>query len=170
MRLLNITRAEGTDISDVLELVHECIRDMNAHGMVQWNEMYPRDERFVLDIEKGTLYTMRNEEEIMGIIVLSEEQDPEYGAIDWIDNEGRFMLVHRLAVHPRWQRQGIATQLMDFAEAYGKKNDYTSIRIDTYSENPRTLKFFEKRGYERKNGEIFFPETDKPYYCYEIFL
>ena len=167
---MRIESARQDDIEAVLDLVHECVRDMNEHGMDQWNDIYPKDERFVLDIEKGTLYAMRNEEGIVGIIVLGEEQDPEYKDINWTDNEGRFMLVHRLAVHPKCQRQGIATRLMDFAETYGKEKGNTSIRIDTYSENPRTLKFFEKRGYERKDGEIFFPETDKPYFCYEIFL
>ncbi len=167
---MRIEKAESDDKSDVLDLVHACIKDMNEHGMDQWNEMYPKDETFASDIEKGTMFAVKNEEAIVGIIVLSEEQDPEYEAIQWTDGTGKFILVHRLAVHPKWQRQGIATQLLDFAEAYGRDNGFTSIRIDTYSQNPRTLNFFEKRGYERKEGEIFFPETDKPYYCYEIFL
>jgi ribosomal protein S18 acetylase RimI-like enzyme len=167
---MEIKRATFSDIDDVLNLVHACIKDMNEHGMDQWNDIYPKDYIFGSDIEKGTLFTVKNEETIVGIIVLSREQDKEYEAIHWSDGTGKFILVHRLAVHPKWQRQGIATQLMDFAEAYGRDNGFTSIRIDTYSHNPRTLTFFEKRGYERKKGEIFFPETDKPYYCYEIFL
>jgi ribosomal protein S18 acetylase RimI-like enzyme len=167
---MKIVKARITNLAEILNLVHECIKDMNAHGMDQWNDMYPKDAIFIADIEKGTLHTMRNEEQIAGIIVLSEEQDPEYETIQWIDTDGKVLLVHRLAVHPRWQRKGIASRLMDFAESFGKDNGYTSIRLDTYSQNPRTLKFFEKRGYARKNGEIYFPETDKPYYCYEIFL
>ena len=165
-----IEKATPDDIREILDLVHECIRDMSEHGMDQWNEIYPKDEIFVSDIENATLFVVKNEETIVGIIVLSQEQDKEYEAIPWRDGTGKFILVHRLAVLPSWQRQGIATQLMDFAEAFGRKNGFMSIRIDTYSHNPRTLSFFEKRGYERKNGEIFFPETDKPYYCYEIFL
>ncbi len=167
---MRIEKAKSDDKSDVLDLVHACIKDMSKHGMDQWNEMYPKDEIFASDIEKGTMVAVKNEEAIVGIIVLSQEQDKEYEVIQWTDGAGNYFLVHRLAVHPSWQRQGIATQLMDFAEAFGRKNGFTSIRIDTYSQNPRTLKFFEKLGYERKEGEIFFPETDKPYYCYEIYL
>lgn len=167
---MRIEKAKSDDKLKVLELVHACIKDMNEHGMDQWNEIYPKDEIFASDIEKGSMFAVKNKEQIVGIIVLSQEQDKEYEAIQWTDTAGRFLLVHRMAVHPKWQRQGIATRLMDFAEAYGRENGFTSIRIDTYSQNPRTLRFFEKRGYERKAREIFFPETDKPYYCYEIFL
>lgn len=167
---MEIGKAISSDVSGVLNLVHACISDMNLRGTDQWNEMYPRDAIFVSDVEKGTLYTMKDGGQVVGIMVLSEEQDSEYEAIQWTDTKGKVILVHRLAVHPEWQRRGVATQLMDFAEGHGRKNGYTSMRLDTYSENHSSLRFFEKRGYEKKKGAIYFPETNKPYYCYEVLL
>jgi hypothetical protein len=40
--------------------------------------------------------------------------------------------------------------------------------MDTYSGNPRSLRFFEKRKYKRRPGHIHFPECPDPYYCFEI--
>jgi GNAT superfamily N-acetyltransferase len=165
---MEIVIAKSVDILEILELVQECIKEMNSHGIYQWNEQYPPPEIFISDVEEETLFAMKEEGRIIGIIVLSEEQDEQYNEIDWIDKFGKVLLVHRLAVNPKWQRMGIAGKLMDFAENYAKENAYSSIRLDTYSENPRTIQFFEKRKYLRKSGQIFFPECDQPFYCYEI--
>ena len=167
---MEIVRAKVGDITEILDLVQECIKDMNTHGIDQWNEQYPPHEIFISDIETGSLLTIKDEERIVGIIVLSEEQDEEYKQVDWTDKFGKVLVVHRLSVHPKWQRRGIAGKLMDYAESFAKENGYSSIRLDTYCGNPRSLKLFEKRGYERKPGHIFFPECEDPFYCYEIMV
>ena len=167
---MEIIRAEPDAIPEILDLVQDCIRDMNLHGIDQWNEQYPLPEIFISDVESGSLFAMKDEERIVAIIVLSGNQDKEYSEIDWTDKSGKALVVHRLAVHSKWQRRGIAKKLMEFAEKFARDNGYTSIRIDTYSGNPRTLLFFEKQKYERRPGQIFFPECEGPYYCYEIIL
>ncbi|UCG70273.1 MAG: GNAT family N-acetyltransferase [Thermoplasmata archaeon] len=167
---MEIVRANSENIIEVLELVQECMQHMNDQGIEQWNEQYPQSDIFISDIEKDSLFIIKNEENIVGIIVLSEEQDEQYDQIDWKDKFGKVLLVHRLAVHPKWQGKGIAQKLMDFGENYAKENGYSSIRLDTYSQNPRSLKLFEKRKYERKSGHIHFPECKEPYYCYEMLL
>ena len=167
---LEIVKANSEDIPEILWLIQECIKDMNSHGIYQWNEQYPPSKVFISDTEKGSLFVMKDEGKVIGIIVLSEEEDEQYKQIDWTDKFGKVLLVHRLAVHPKWQRTGIAGKLMDFAENYAKKHGYSSIRLDTYSENPRTIKLFEKRNYVRKPGQIFFPQCEQPFYCYEIII
>jgi GNAT superfamily N-acetyltransferase len=122
---------------------------------------------FGLDIEKGTLYKLEDENGIAGIIVLSPEQDKEYEPVEWEDKNGKPIVIHRLAVQPELQRKGIATRLMTFAEEFAEVNGYTSIRIDTFSLNPRMQDLIMKFQYGRRPGVIYFPENDEPYYCYE---
>lgn len=167
---MEIIKAEQGDIPEIQKLVQGSIKDMNANGIHQWNMQYPPLEIFASDVEKGSLYAMKENERIVGIIVLSEEQDEEYTQIEWKNKSDDFLVVHRLAVLPALQRKGIASRLMHFAENYARDKGFSSIRIDTFSGNPRTLEFFEKRGYERKPGHIHFPENEEPYYCYEIFV
>jgi GNAT superfamily N-acetyltransferase len=162
-----ITKAVPEDLREILDLVEKCILEMNSNGITQWNEQYPPMDIFGSDIEKNTLYKIEINNEITGIIVLSTEQDKEYEPVEWKDIEGNPIVIHRLAVDPRWQRKGIATKLMSFAEKFAKDNGYTSIRIDTFSLNPRMKNLINKFGYDRKTGKIFFPENDEPYYCYE---
>jgi ribosomal protein S18 acetylase RimI-like enzyme len=58
---------------------------------------------------------------------------------------------------------------MDFAENYAIENNYTSIRLDAFSNNPRALRFYENRDYQRR-GEVFFPGRELPFYCFEKIL
>jgi ribosomal protein S18 acetylase RimI-like enzyme len=165
---MEIVKAETKDEEEILALVDEVIKEMQGSGIDQWNDIYPPRDIFRKDIEKEELFAAKVEGRIAGIIVLSKEQDKEYEDMEWDDKDGKYFLVHRLAIHPKWHRQGIANKLMDFAEEYAKENGFTSIRLDTYSGNPRSQDFFRKRGLEIKPGHIHFPECPGPYFCYEI--
>ena len=56
---------------------------------------------------------------------------------------------------------------MDFAEEYAKKNQFKTVRLDTFSQNKRNNKFYKSREYI-KLGDVFFPMQSKyPFHCYE---
>ena len=165
-----ISQASVNDLPDIMTMIKACIKNMNENGITQWNEQYPPRKIFLQDIENKSLFKFAINSNLVGIIVLSPVQDEEYEDIAWNDQNGKYLVVHRMAVHPNWQRRGIASKLLDFAEKFAKEQRYTSIRIDTFSKNPRTLSLFSKRNFERKAGEIHFPENIEPYYCYELLL
>ena len=110
--------------------------------------------------------SFENEGNCLGFISINEDQSPEYKELVWSDEGGRVLVIHRLAVNPEWQKQGVGRQLMDFAENYAMKKGYTSIRLDAYSGNPGALNLYECRGY-KKVGQLFFPRRELPFYCYE---
>ena len=59
---------------------------------------------------------------------------------------------------------------MDFANEIAIKNNCESIRLDTFSGNPRNNKFYLLQGYT-KIGEIYFRnQSDMPFNCYEKIL
>ena len=75
-----------------------------------------------------------------------------------------------MAIHPKYQGNGYAQQLMTFAENHAKEKNHVSIRLDTFSQNLSNLKFYEHRGYLRLEG-IYFPnQSEYPFYCYELIL
>jgi ribosomal protein S18 acetylase RimI-like enzyme len=143
---------------------------MNAHGNDQWNDKYPRPGIFEADIKSGTLYAMKEKGKVLGIVVLSDQQDRQYEDIGWEDANGRYLVGHRIAVHPRWHRKGIANKFMDFALEHARKNGFSSIRVDTYHKNLRSQALLEKRGFKKRPGHINFPECTGPYFCYEQLL
>ena len=165
-----IRKATLNDIAPILSLTRDCARYMISQGIYQWNTEYPDRATFENDIKRKELYVLESDNKIRGCIVISTFRDPFYDAVKWLTPHGRNLYIHRLAVAPEYQGHGYARQLMDFAERYGIENNYSSIRLDTFSRNPRNQKFYELRNYKRLE-DIFFPrQSEYPFYCYERIL
>jgi ribosomal protein S18 acetylase RimI-like enzyme len=99
--------------------------------------------------------------------VLNEMQSPEYAQLSW--QRSNPLVVHRLCVRPDRQGSGAARQLMDFAERFAAQHGYDSIRLDTYSGNPRAITLYERRGY-RLAGYVRFRRRKLPFLCFELLL
>ena len=166
-----IQKAKPAQIDEILELTRACALAMIKAGIYQWNEHYPSRAAFEEDVKRDELFVFTQSGKITGTIVISNLKDELYNPVKWLTPpDAKSVYIHRLAVHPDSQGQGIAQKLMDFAEDFGRENGFVSIRLDTFSQNPRNNRFYQKRGYH-KLEEIFFPKQSKyPFYCYELVL
>lgn len=163
-----IVHAKISEIPEIMKLTRACARAMIANEIYQWNEHYPSNEAFTNDVQRQELYVLKISSKIVGAIVISNWMDEEYQPVQWLTPNENNLYIHRLAVHPEFQRKGFARQLMDFAEAFAKAKKATSIRLDTFSQNKRNQRFYEARGYQ-KLGDIFFPkQSEHPFHCYEL--
>ena len=167
---MKITTPTRKDLPEILDLVAACTEKMQSNGNFQWDDTYPTPEILLKDIEESTLLIVLAEHEIIGILALTIKEEPQYNDIMWKDEGGRALEIHRMGVHPKWQEKGVGKILFDYAEKYGRKNGFSSIRLDTYCENERMIKLIEQRGYIKKTEEIFFPPLVPPFYCYEKIL
>lgn len=165
-----IRKGKIEDIKSIMNLTKACAKAMIAKGIYQWNAHYPNSSAFKKDVERNELYVLETDSDISGTIVISTVMDEEYRPIEWLTKNDNNLYIHRLAIHPNLQGKGYAQQLMDFAENYAIENNYTSIRLDTFSQNKRNQKFYELRGYKRL-GDIYFPkQSEFPFHCYELML
>jgi ribosomal protein S18 acetylase RimI-like enzyme len=163
---VRIVLATMKEIEEIMGLIKDCIKDMESRGIHQWGDFYPTRQIIEDDIENGSMYVAEENDEVLGIITINEEQPPEWGNVNWSAQEGRIITVHRLAVKPIRQKQGIGERLLDYAETHAINNGCTFVRLDAYSGNPRALRLYEKHQYSRV-GQIRFPERDLVFYCYE---
>lgn len=158
------------DIEKILTTTKACAKKMIDNNIYQWNAFYPSHQAFLKDTQRHELYVLELENTILGSITISAFMDEEYVPIKWLTLNESNIYIHRLAVHPNYQGQGYAQKLMTFAEDYARKNNFNSVRLDTFSQNHRNQKFYECRGY-KKLGTIYFPKQSKhPFYCYELVL
>ena len=163
-----IRKANISEIDAIITITRACALKMNSEKIFQWNEHYPTKEAFEKDFQRGELYVLVNSENIIGSVVISTLKDEEYNDVTWLTEDGNNIYIHRLAVHPEYQHQGYAKQLMNFAEETAQKNNAVSVRLDTFSQNKRNQKFYETRGYQKLES-IYFPKQSKhPFYCYEL--
>jgi ribosomal protein S18 acetylase RimI-like enzyme len=164
-----INSAIPEDLELVGELIAKCIAEMHERGLYQWSEDYPGLEVFEDDINNGNLYLLRDSGALIGVFTLDRNQDDEYRKIEWEGDEERAVVVHRLAIDPARQRQGLASKMMTDAEGWAVENGYRSIRLDVFSLNTRGIGLYESLGYHRR-GEVHFATHKEPFYCYEKIL
>lgn len=162
-----IRLAYFSDLDNVKKLTESCAEDMISRSIFQWNEHYPSRAVFEEDIKNKELYVTEINNIIVGCIMFSKLKDELYNTVDWLTPDGNNMYIHRLAVHPRNQKTGLAKLMMDFAEEEANKMNCISVRLDTFSQNPRNSKFYNSRDYIQL-GDIYFPkQSEYPFYCFE---
>jgi len=162
-------RIELASIGDapaVMDLITLCMREMHANGIDQWDDIYPNLQVVEAGARAGSLYAIRHEGPMVATVCLDDVQPEEYKPLAWQVTEGKALVIHRLCVHPDWRRHGLARRLMDFAESLAAERGYGSIRLDSYTGNPRAQSLYEGRGY-RRVGQVRFPRRRLPFDCFE---
>ncbi|RDI41364.1 GNAT family N-acetyltransferase [Falsibacillus pallidus] len=153
------------DKKDVLTLFSEVTKDLKLNGIDQWDFFYPN--RFLIegDLKRSQMYGMKNDGKLIGIIVLEDRGSKKHDHIDW-QIKGSAAWIHRLAVHPDYQGQGLGKRLLVFAEKFAQQKGHDCLRLDVYSANPGAVRLYEKAGYVYR-GQIQYPMRKQPYLCYE---
>lgn len=163
-----IRLAQKSDLDRVLQITRLCAREMESRKVFQWNEHYPDRQSFVNDINNSELYVYCIQDMVIGCVSICAFMDEVYSKVSWKTDGKNSVYIHRLAVDPKHQKQGIGSKLMDFAENESKLRGFESIRLDTFSQNIVNQNFYEKRGYV-KLDDIYFPlQSEHPFHCYEL--
>ncbi|NRF39509.1 GNAT family N-acetyltransferase [Pedobacter foliorum] len=163
----NILKINLQDIDEVMCLIKEVIAEMENNEISQWDEVYPDYKGILGDIHAETMFGVFKNLELAGIVVLDKNQSPEYSSVNWELNNGSPLVMHRLCVHPKFQRQGVAKQLLKFSEQFAISSRCKSIRLDAFSGNPSALNLYANNGY-LKRGMVTFRKGD--FHCYEKIL
>lgn len=166
MQQSKIEKGQSSELDTIFQMYLNAKHQLEQNGIYQWTTNYPTLSILQEDLKKGVLYTLQLQNEIIGAINISEEQEDEYQSINWQYNDSKVLVIHRLVIDPKHQQQGYAKQLMDFAEDVAIQNKYTSIRLDVYSQNINAINFYKKREYFSR-GEVNFPERAYPFHCME---
>ena len=161
-----IRKATIADLDGIMRMYNSCVKGMIANGIDQWDETYPNAEFITEDIISKTYYITIENGIIIGGITIDQNQDKTYLAMDWKDKSDSFLVVHRLAVRSEFWKNGIGKSLMLFTENLATEKGLKSIRLDTYSGNPKTMDFYLRLGYS-KLGYIHLKEGKDEYYCFE---
>lgn len=166
---MNIRTGRMEDLEEIMALIARCVTVMQAGGSDQWDDQYPNREVIGEDLQRGTLFAAEGEGRILGIVVLDESQAEQYQTISWKQDEGPHLMMHRLAVDPEAQGQGVARNLIAFSEEYAMREGYTSLRLDTYAKNTAALKLYQGLGYDLR-GEVNFPDRAASFPVFEKVL
>ncbi|WP_276355366.1 GNAT family N-acetyltransferase [Cohnella caldifontis] len=143
---------------------------LKRQGNDQWDRwIYPN--RFTIggDIRKGTVYGIVDQGRVVGAIAMDKDIREATASYPWTGRKDEAWSIHRLAVHPERQGQGLGGRLLRFGEDRIRASGGTSIRLEVYAANPGAIGMYERAGYGRV-GETRYPMRKHPYFCYEKLL
>ena len=163
---MTIRKARQNDLKNIMQMFKSCVSGMIKNNIDQWDESYPNLEIIKNDLRAETFYIAERNSKIVGGVNIDRIQDPTYLDIDWRDKTNQFLVVHRLAVKEDEWGKGIGKSLMYFAEELVLKMGLKSIRLDTYSGNPKAMQFYLQLGYSEL-GKIDLKPNKEKYHCFE---
>ena len=114
---MNIELARATDVNEIEALYGAVVDDLLANvNYPGWKKgIYPTRDEAIFGIEKKELYVMRQNDQIVGSIVINHVQEENYQLAAWkIDaQDHEVYVIHTLAVHPQFKGLKIAQKLLE---------------------------------------------------------
>lgn len=153
------------DIQDIMAIIKMTVTEMHSHHNYQWDEVYPQEKDFIVDIRDENLYVSERDGKLVGFICVNKIEPVEYCGLDWSSRKDA-LVIHRMAVDPACRRKGVGRELMTFAEELALKSNFAYLKTDTNSINEKMKALFLKCGYNFI-GEISFLGKETPFYCYD---
>ncbi len=165
----HIRLARRSDLDEIWAFVPRTVALMNGRGNEQWGADYPTRDIYADDIARGELWCVVHESgTIMGVGAIISRHEPQYASVPFTYPEPAVSM-HRVAVDPDFEGQGVAKALFAQFESEGRRLGVTALRIDTYHCNERMQGLFAKQGFTYV-GDISLRGRKLPYHCFEKLL
>ena len=136
---MKILKAESDQFQDVREFYFAVIDGIGDAGdSVGWKkDIYPAPEFLADSIRKGELYTVLEEDQIVGAMVFNHEYNEGYRNFQWRTeaDDSEIMVIHALGVHPNYAGKGYAKAMVQRAIDLARANGMKAIRLDVLEGN-----------------------------------
>ena len=162
--MMNISQLTQEQIPEIMQLIQDAIATMEQQGIPQWDEIYPGIKEITADVQHQTQYGLMIGTMIAGIMTLDEHQPEQYQSISWNLDDPRPLVVHRFCVSPQCQGRGYSKIMMRFVEEFAIRNNYQSIRLDSFTQNPISCSLYRKLEFIER-GIVTFRKGE--FYCFE---
>lgn len=149
----NVRLITEKDLNDVENLYEKIIEYLDKNNLnFGWKKgIYPNRQLAETSLIEKDLFVLEVDGNIAGTIILNTKQAENYKKGDWKikANTDKILVVHTLAIHPDYLKQGIGSKLMNFSQNYGLNKGMEVIRLDTVMDNLPAIRLYEKLGYSK---------------------
>ena len=155
---MHIREATAADLSKIESIYEQARAFMRACGnREQWQGGYPDRAVIQKDLERGELYLVCEEEELLGVFVYFFAEEPTYRILEggeWLAPTRPYGVLHRVAVAASAHGRGVGKSIFRYAIAAAK-----NVRIDTHVDNVPMRRALEKNGFSHR-GTIYLANGD----------
>jgi ribosomal protein S18 acetylase RimI-like enzyme len=148
-RIGHATEEDLDEMESLYNSLHDHLQtNTNYPGWIRG--VYPTRETAAVGINNNTLFLLKIKNEIAGSMILNHAPEDAYAKATWgIDiNYENIIVIHSLAVHPKYSKRGIGKLLMDYAKTYSIEQKMKAIRLDVSIHNTPAIKLYEESGYQ----------------------
>ena len=144
---------------DAIAQIYTAVLDAEEAGLVTtgWcRDVYPVRSTAEASILRGDMFVLEENGQVLVTGIINQIQSPQYIDCRWNYNvpDEEIMVLHTLAVHSDFLKQGYGSQFMAFYEAYALEHGCHYLRIDTQEKNTQARAVYGKLGYEER-GVVF---------------
>lgn len=135
-----------------LAALYDSVNDALAAGTNYpgWAKgVYPARETAEDGIRQGALFAAKRGGVIAGTVILNHDVPPAYkdGAWSFPAEPEEVLVVHTLAVHPAFRKNGAARAMLGFAREYALQHKIKALRLDTAEANAPAISLYLSCGY-----------------------
>lgn len=157
-------KAGLSELDEICALVNSAVAYMEKQGIYQWNKFYPDRDIIKNDIINGELTVGRLAGKIVVIYTLNTLCDEQYADGKWERPEAAACVLHRLCVHPEYQKMGLGAETLANIQRQAVDMGCGYIRLDVYEKNPGAVRLYTGAGFVRVGSCTF---REKTFYLME---
>ncbi|WP_220197378.1 GNAT family N-acetyltransferase [Ktedonospora formicarum] len=145
--MLSIRQIKPEEVDELHELLRKCGEDMrDRFGLSHWVPPYPLDQMRESTVNQR-VYAVEGETGLVATFTLDTQAPPYYRPDIWEEPNAQAIYLHRLAVLPALQGQGIGSWCLKSIETHALTENYDAIRLDAFAPHRTLLKFYRKANY-----------------------
>ncbi len=143
-----IRKATATDVESIAASYTSLLQHEQQNGShSNWQpDVYPTQTSAAAAVEKGEMFVLEQDGQILASVVLNKNQAPEYAQMNWqyAAEPEQVLVIHTLCIPPEFSGQGLASQMINHAKTYAKEQNCLVIRLDTWAQNEPAKSLYQK--------------------------
>ena len=131
-------KAEENDLEDVLLITRQARNYLKKHRVDQWQDGYPEEQHFRVDMERGDLYVLTYGGKACAYFSLSSRPEKTYDSLTdgkWSQPDDTYCVLHRCAVAAEFRGSGLSREMMKKVEELALSEGINVLRADTHKKN-----------------------------------
>lgn len=149
---IQIRKAVDADLDCIGKLYEDVCDYLEAHrNYPGWRKgIYPVRSDAEEGLMENALYIALIGKKTAGAFMLKHRPEEGYQNGKWLTVEDyeHIYVLYTLAVHPDFQKHGIGTELLMYAERVAREEKCVSIRLDVVKDNLPAERLYRKCGYQ----------------------
>lgn len=144
--------AREDDLPAAEEIYEEILREEEAGRVtIGWRRgIYPTGQTARDALERGDLYVLAEEGEVLGSAIINQKQVDSYREGHWREKAPaeQVLVLHTLTISPRAAGKGLGSAFVAFYEEEALRRGCPYLRMDTNAVNARARRLYARLGYE----------------------